>query len=319
MKKIITTIISLLIITILVSAAAYVIRYGMAERSDLFSASKEGESDAKRAVEDFYTWYLGRETSPLASGSYKNSQYLSIGWIANVEELVVSFDKGGFDPFVCAQDIPGAFTVGSVDERGDNAQATVDMVYGATVRSVPVKLAYEAEEWRIVSVECGDVQNDVSEKVTQTIVYFHNPARVPDGEDDCRAVYGVERTLASSATPTARAHWALTELFRGPTEEEAGRGFTSFFSEATDGLLKEVRVEGAVAYVNMADIRTVVPNASTSCGSVSLMTEMEETLKHSREITKVIFAIDGDTQAFYDWVQIGCAPENNNCDNTPFR
>ena len=42
-------------------------------------------------------------------------------------------------------------------------------------------------------------------------------------------------------------------------------------------------------------------------------------LKQFGIINKIIYAINGDPQSFYEWLQIGCSEENDNCDPTPFQ
>jgi hypothetical protein len=44
-------------------------------------------------------------------GAYRSSEYLTPEFVRKVDEIVASFDKGGYDPFLCAQDISGEFTV----------------------------------------------------------------------------------------------------------------------------------------------------------------------------------------------------------------
>lgn len=152
-----------------------------------------------------------------------------------------------------------------------------------------------------------------SQKITLRI-FFNNSSR--NQESDCRKVYPVNRQVTKT---TAVAKAALNELFAGPTTAEKAEGYSSFFSSATKNILKSVKVEEETAYVNLTDIRPIIPNASTSCGSAQFLAEVETTLKQFPTIKKVIFAINGEPQPFYDWIQIGCSPQNNNCDATPFK
>jgi spore germination protein GerM len=152
-----------------------------------------------------------------------------------------------------------------------------------------------------------------SNKMTLRI-YFGNTKL--GSNQDCTKVYPVNRRITK--TPVV-AKAALTELFAGPTATEKAEGYSSFFSSATKGILKSVKVEEGTAYVNLTDIRQIIPNASTSCGSAQFLAEMGSTLKQFPTVKKVIFAINGQPQAFYDWIQIGCSAENDNCDATPFK
>lgn len=151
-------------------------------------------------------------------------------------------------------------------------------------------------------------------EVPTVLVYFGN-SRLNPGIIDCTKVFPVMRTITSTANlPKA----ALQQLFAGPTEEEKAQGYVSNFSAATRDILHWVKIKEGTAYVNLRDIRTIIPNASASCASAAFFAEVETTLKGIAPVDRVIYAIDGDPATFYEWMQIGCAPENDNCDKTPF-
>lgn len=145
-------------------------------------------------------------------------------------------------------------------------------------------------------------------------VYFGNTTLNPNLQD-CRQVHPVERNIPKTLDV---ARVALEELFKGPTEEERNQGYVSWFSEKTKNILKSVKVENNIAYVDLKDIRQIIPNISTSCGSAEFLAEVETTLKQFPDINRVIIAIDGKPSTFYEWIQIGCAKENDFCDETPF-
>ncbi len=145
-------------------------------------------------------------------------------------------------------------------------------------------------------------------------IYFGNTKLNPGA--DCNQVFVVKRVIPETK---AVAKAALGELFAGPTAKEKEEGYTSFFSSASRGILKKVTVDKEVAYVDLIDIRNLIPNASTSCGTAEFLAETTKTLTQFPTIKKVIFAINEDPKTFYDWIQIGCSPENNDCDPTPFK
>lgn len=147
----------------------------------------------------------------------------------------------------------------------------------------------------------------------QLKVYFANLQKA--SASDCSKVFALERSV-SETVGVARA--ALNELFKGPTSEEKKQGYTSLFSDETKSILKNIKITEGVCYVNLEDIRQIVPNANTSCGSAELLAEMETTLKQFPTIKKVIFAINGNPKTFYDWLQIGCTETNDFCDKKPF-
>ena len=147
-------------------------------------------------------------------------------------------------------------------------------------------------------------------------LYFGNTELNPEMLD-CGAVFPVERVLPAGSAEFA-AEFGLRELFAGPTEAEAAQGYVSWFSEDTADILIGLKVEGTTAYLNLKDLRPIIPNASTSCGSMAFFAEVETTVKQILPIERVIFAIEGDPAPFYEWMQRGCDETNDNCDRTPF-
>lgn len=146
--------------------------------------------------------------------------------------------------------------------------------------------------------------------MTPVKVFFGNTKLNP-GSADCSEVFLVSRFVPKSKEilPVV-----LKELFRGPGEGEKAQGYSSFFSSETENILKSVKVVEGVAYVNLEDIRSLIPNASTSCGSAQLLAEIETTLKQFSAVKKVALAINGDPNAFYEWLQLGCPEGESYCD-----
>jgi hypothetical protein len=146
-------------------------------------------------------------------------------------------------------------------------------------------------------------------------IYFGNTDFNPNAIE-CNKVFPVDRSvLASNNAPQL----ALQELFKGPSEEEKQAGYTSWFSEATKNILKSLKIENGTAYVNLQDIRQIIPNASSSCGSAEFLAEMKTTLKQFSSIKEVVFAIDEKPALFYEWLQIGCSASDSFCDEAPFK
>jgi hypothetical protein len=152
-------------------------------------------------------------------------------------------------------------------------------------------------------------------QTTKLKVYFNNEKR---GSDDCgRQTFALTRQVPKTKG-VAKA--ALDELFKGVTETEAKEGYSSLFSKETEGLVISVNIVRGIAYVNLkARVMEVLGNATTSCGSVSYYETVTRTLRQFPSIRKVMFAIERDPAAYYDWVQIGeCPREIRNCSNKHF-
>ena len=153
-------------------------------------------------------------------------------------------------------------------------------------------------------------------QTTTLKVYFASEKLDPNAED-CSKVYAVTRTIPKTAA-VARA--ALEQLFGGPSETEKARGFVSWFSDETKSILRGVKVKNRTAYVNFNDLSgfPILGNATTSCGSAQFFAQVEKTLKQFPTIKHVFFAIEGDPQRFYEWMQMECPEELKNCDKTNF-
>nr|NLI50083.1 hypothetical protein [Propionibacterium sp.] len=154
-----------------------------------------------------------------------------------------------------------------------------------------------------------------SEPATMVVtLYFSNTVLDP-GVSDCAQVYAVHRTIpASDDVLTA----TMKELLAGPSAEEAAKGYGSWFSPSTAQALISARVSGTTSYINLADIRTVIPNASTSCGSASLLAQLRTTAQQAGMTPRVLFAINGKPTLFWEWLQLACDASNDNCNPTPF-
>ncbi|MGC8874217.1 MAG: GerMN domain-containing protein [Chloroflexia bacterium] len=152
-------------------------------------------------------------------------------------------------------------------------------------------------------------------RATMTVTVFFNNTRLNPNLIDCARVFPVVREVPASED---RLTAALRALFGGPTPGEAEEGYVSLFSGATQDILIWARVQGDTAYINLKDIRLLIPSASASCGSADFFAEVENTVKAVANVRRVLFAIEGDPTPFYEFTQIGCGPENDDCDRTPF-
>ncbi len=123
---------------------------------------------------------------------------------------------------------------------------------------------------------------------------------VPRGADPCGTVSPVVRKIADRAT----APIALRELLAGPTAEETAAGFTSLFGPATADALLDVVVADGIARVSFHDLRQIIPNASSSCGSAALLSALDATLAQLPGIREARYSFGGDEAAFYEWLQM---------------
>lgn len=107
-------------------------------------------------VMEFYDWYLGHSVegemrqSPLADRAYRESEYLSQDFVAEVDGLLDSFERGGYDPFLLAQDVPTSLVVGEAVVLGETALVPVETSFEGHGLSITLKLV--DGEWRIDGV-----------------------------------------------------------------------------------------------------------------------------------------------------------------------
>jgi hypothetical protein len=128
--------------------------------------------------------------------------------------------------------------------------------------------------------------------------------------DPCTEVYPVPRDVSADDPLTG----ALEALLAGPTETEQAQGYGGWFSADTAGMLRSVDVVSGTVIVQFGDLRPIIPNASTSCGSSALLAQLDRTVLGVAEgvAPPVLYSIDGDQDAFYEWLQLavpGRAPD----------
>ncbi|MEQ1763355.1 MAG: GerMN domain-containing protein [Pyrinomonadaceae bacterium] len=140
---------------------------------------------------------------------------------------------------------------------------------------------------------------------TMTVkVYFHNEKLNPN-QQDCTKVFPTTRKIPKT---TAVARAALDELFKGVTTEEEKNEFGSFPADDTNDIVKSLNVKGGVAYLNFKKIVfEKLGNTTSSCGG-GFYSGIEATLKQFPTIKEVVYAVEGSTSDFYDWVQVGECP-----------
>jgi hypothetical protein len=118
--------------------------------------------------------------------------------------------------------------------------------------------------------------------------------------DPCGEVFPVTRTVPASAPLEP----ALDALLAGPTPAEQEQGYGGWFSEQTEGLLRSVRIGSGTAFVDFDDLREVIPDASTSCGSATLLAQLDRTVTQFPTVERARYSIGGDQETFYLWLQL---------------
>lgn len=122
-----------------------------------------------------------------------------------------------------------------------------------------------------------------------------------DGQ--CDEVVTFERRIDSSHDPILA---AFESVFAGPTEPEVSAGAASFLSVGTMGMVLSATVDGGLLVVDLDDLRSVIPNASTACGSMSLLAQLNATAFQFDSVESVRYEINGSCATFAEWLQREC-------------
>jgi hypothetical protein len=146
------------VIVLAVDGAAYEY-HADGERVVRVPAVGAGPSDPAAVVDGFYRWYVDYPGSPLADGAYRASEHLAPEFVAQVDALIASFDKEGYDPFLCAQDVPGDLVVRKASVAGEAASVVLQQTWNpgteyAFTREVTVSLELVDGDWKIAGVVC---------------------------------------------------------------------------------------------------------------------------------------------------------------------
>jgi spore germination protein GerM len=122
-------------------------------------------------------------------------------------------------------------------------------------------------------------------------------------QSDCSNTETFQRIINAAADPIES---VFQLLVAGPTTGERTTGAGSLFTSDTDGMVRSVTVEGSLLTVDFEDLRPLIPNASTSCGSFSLIAQLNGTAFQFEELDRVTYQIEGNCQTFFNWLQRDC-------------
>lgn len=118
------------------------------------AATAEPPLSPQEVVTRFYRWYIGYPGNPLRDEEYRTSPYLTEAFIEDVAETLASFDRGGFDPFLLAQDIPEQFTVNEATVSEDRASVVIDFFWAGNPVPTPRQVELERIDgvWKITGI-----------------------------------------------------------------------------------------------------------------------------------------------------------------------
>lgn len=122
---------------------------------------------------------------------------------------------------------------------------------------------------------------------------------------DCAAVTSYEREISADQDLITT---SFELLVAGPNVEEMAQGANSVFADESSGALWSVtfRENEQLLIVDFRDVRSLLSNASTSCGSQSLLAQLNATAFQFEDVVRVRYEIDGNCDTFSEWLQIEC-------------
>jgi uncharacterized protein YceK len=133
--------------------------------------SKVKTAAPEEVVESFYDWHLGYPGNVMVGRAYRSSEYLTQEFIEKVDEIIASFDKGGYDPFLCAQDVPGDLVFDKAVVSGGEASVIVHEVWNPgteyeAITDVLVNLRMMDGQWKISDIFCKGSEAREGDKQT---------------------------------------------------------------------------------------------------------------------------------------------------------
>jgi len=106
------------------------------------------------------------------------------------------------------------------------------------------------------------------------------------------------------SNPETELRMALERLLRGPVEPGPEH---TWFSAVTADALRSASVDSAGnATVDFDDLRTLIPNASSSAGSALLLEDLNSTVFSVNGIESVEYRMEGSCASFWEWLQYSC-------------
>ena len=108
----------------------------------------------EEVVESFYNWYMQYPGNPMVERAYRQSPFLTDQWIQEVDEALDSSQgQSGFDPFLCAQDIPEKVFVQPANITQDTAVVVMKSSFAGHSLTVDLQRTNGAD-WKISAIRC---------------------------------------------------------------------------------------------------------------------------------------------------------------------
>lgn len=125
----------------------------------------ESANAPRDVVNEFYTAWIDYEGNPMTDRLFENSQLVTDAFVADMSDTLASFQNGGVDPVLCAQDKPERISVQAQTAAAgsDRATAVVTETFGSTTVMTTVILERQEGDWKIDKIQCVPSGNVTSE------------------------------------------------------------------------------------------------------------------------------------------------------------
>lgn len=157
----------------------------------------------------------------------------------------------------------------------------------------------------VLSAACGEPPDTQPETQPETQAETQ-PETQPGAEVRVWFTRGEAPVAVVREVPEARPRAALAALLRGPTPAEREAGLDSWFSEATAGALRGAELRDGFLVVDFEGLDRLIPNASSSLGSLLLISALDSTVFQFPIVDSVEYRLDGSCEALGEWLQTGC-------------
>lgn len=152
MKEKIIQKICLIGLVVLTSGCASAVRAETVMTSDAMTPGQ--------VTEGFYGWYLeyaerdsdGNFRNPLIDRAYRDSEYMSETFVNEIDGVLEEMEMGGYDPFLCAQDIPDEVHIIDSYLEGDAIVMVMESSFEG--HQFEVELSPENESYLISGIRC---------------------------------------------------------------------------------------------------------------------------------------------------------------------
>jgi hypothetical protein len=123
-----------------------------------------------QVVLNFYEDWVEYDGNPIVDRIYNESELVTDNFKTETDNIIDSFDKGGYDPVLCAQDVPSGVEVSNVSIDGSNAMITLKEYFGGSDRIIEVAMEKDGfKGWKIDDIICQEGENEADNNISENI------------------------------------------------------------------------------------------------------------------------------------------------------